>query len=526
MSEHFNVLIVGAGSAGCVLANRLSTSQTCSVGLVEAGDVPQDPDILDPRKWPALSGRDFDWSYTTEAQPFTANRRHEWPRGKVLGGSSCLHAMAYVRGHPHDYLPWQEAAGESWTYEAMLPAFRKSEAFSDWAYLSDNERQYRGADGPLDVLLPDQQVSPVTRAFMAAGRALGVPGLSDHNNDELIGYCPNSLNIRNGQRLSLAEAYLSAPVLARENLHLLLETDVDRLVTNPDKSASLQVSHKGQTRQLTADRIILCAGAIGTPLLLMRSGTGPADTLSAAGINCTTELPDVGCHLQDHLLGLSNLYRSSQIVPESQLQHSESLMYLNADDFSATAGRPDIVVGCVVAPSVAPGLMTDMPLAGGQSVPLAGSAFSLLFGFTSPTSRGRLRPSGPGRDDPPIIDPAYLSTEHDRLMMRKALIAARKLGNHEAMATWRDHEVLPGSETLSELALDEFCANAASTHHHPCGTCRMGISEDSVVDESLKLRGHDNVYIVDASVFPSIPSGPINATVVAVAEHWAENFSQ
>ncbi len=504
MTRHFDVLVIGAGSGGSVIASRLSEDETCTVGLIEAGHMPSDPDIADPLKWTMLQGRDYDWAYRTVPQSHTANRVHEWPRGRIVGGSSCLHAMAYVRGHPADFDAWKEAGGERWSYQGLLPGFIRSEAFTAF------DAPARSRSGPLDVHLPDDEVSPVVRAYIAAGNSLGVPTLADHNSGELIGTTPNSLNIRDGRRLSVADAYLTADVLARKNLTLLTGYEVEHLVIEGNRAAAVACVVDGVMERVSADRIVVCAGAVSTPLILMRSGIGDPRALAQAGIKCVRERREIGANLQDHLLALGNVYRSKKPVPPSRLQHSESLMYLNSENLSASTGVPDIVLGCVVAPSAAEGF----------NAPPYGSAYTILCGVTHPTSRGRILPGGPNRNDLPIVDPHYLETEHDRLTFRKALKIAREIGSQPALDEWRDAEALPGLDVQSDAELDAFIARAASTHHHPAGTCRMGMDQDAVVNPDLRLNGIDNVYIVDASVMPEIPSGPINAAVVAIAEMW------
>jgi pyridoxine 4-oxidase len=505
--RHFDVLVVGAGSAGSVVASRLSEDASCQVGLVEAGTMPSDPDIADPLKWTMLQGRAYDWAYRTVPQRFTANRVHEWPRGKIVGGSSCLHAMAYVRGHPTDFEPWASAGGERWSYSGLLPGFIRSEAFSAF------EAPTRGRDGPLDVYLPDAEVSPVVRAYMAAGQAMGIASLSDHNSGELVGTTANSLNIRDGKRLSVADAYLPSEVLARPNLTLLTSHEVEHLVLDGNRATGVVVMCNGNAMTVSADRIVLCAGAVSSPLILMRSGIGDPDPLKRASIRCLADRRGVGRNLQDHLLALGNVYSTKKPLPPSRLQHSESLMYLHGGDPTRSTGSPDIVLACVVAPSAAEGL----------SAPPYGSAFTILCGVTHPTSRGRIAPSGPGRNDAPIIDPHYLETEHDRTVFRTALRTARAIGHHATLDEWREAEVLPGSPVQSDGDLDAFIARAASTHHHPAGTCRMGKDADAVVDPDLRLNGFENIFIVDASVMPTLPSGPINAATVAIAETWASS---
>lgn len=501
------MLIVGGGSAGAVIASRLSEDPACEVALVEAGLAPTDPDIADPLKWPALQGRSYDCNYKTVPQPFTAHRVHDWARGQLLGGSSCINAMAHVRGHPDDFTPWAEAGGARWSYDGLLPGFMRSEDFS--GLLSPE----RGRGGPFPVYLPDAELSQVVRAYMAAGAALGVPSLTDHNGRQLAGTAPNSLNIRNGRRVTVADAYLPPAVTVRPNLTLLLGHAVEQITFDGRRATGvLAATTDGDTAALPADRVVLCAGAIETPLLLMRSGIGGRAVLEVAGIDCWHHLPAVGDNLHDHMLALGNAYAARKPVPPSRLQHSESLMYLHSEDITRTVGAPDIVLACVVAPVVTREF----------TAPPYGSTYTFLCGITHPTSRGTLRPGGPGRADRPVIDPRYLETEHDRNKFRAALRTARLVGRQPSLAEWRASELLPGDDVTSDSDLDGFISCAASTHHHPAGTCRMGTKEDSVVDPRLAIHGLAGLHVVDASVFPTLPSGPIHAAVLAVAETWAQ----
>lgn len=506
--EKYDVLIVGGGSAGCVLANRLSADGQTAVALVEAGGRPTDPDIAVPQMWPFIQGRNFDWCYETVPQPGTANRRHAWPRGKVLGGSSCLHAMAHVRGHPDDFKPWADITGSSrWSYEGLLPGFIRSENFSE------GRTAYHGTEGPLPVYLPDTDVNPVVSAYMQAGQSLGVPKLSDHNGPNLIGTTPNSLTIKNGRRVNVADAYLF-PVMGRSNLSVLPGTSALKLLMDKGRVTGVEVLRDGKIQTLLADEYILSGGTIANPLLLMRSGIGPEEELLHIGVPLQLRREALGRNLQDHMLGAGNVYLSKKPVPPSKLQLSESLMYLSADDISNSDGKPDVVLGCVTGPSVSECFEAPAP----------GEAYTLIFGVTHPTSRGFLKPTGAGLADKPILDPAYLQTEADRAHFRRALEYAREVGHSEVMSDWRLEEVLPGKNVRTAEEFDAFIAQAAITHHHPIGTCRMGADEEAIVDGNLKLNGLDNLHIVDASVLPTLTSGPVHAAILAVAETFSAGF--
>jgi pyridoxine 4-oxidase len=508
-----DVVIIGGGSAGSILANRLSADPACRVTVLEAGTRVTDPDVARPELWPFIQGRDYDWAYTTTPQPGLAMRSLAWPRGRGLGGSSNLHAMAHMRGAATDFARWADATGDDrWSWDGLLPHFRALERYSGGA------DTMHGGDGPMPVLQPgDDLTSPLVRTYLDAWEMLGVPRIRNHNSGEMIGATTNSLTIADGKRVTVADAYLY-PVQDRPNLTVLDRATVHRLRLNGDRVRAVEYNRGGRNHLIEADTVILAAGSIGDPLLLMRSGVGDPALLAAAGVRTVLDRREVGRNLHDHLLGAGNLYRSRRNVPPTRLQLSESMTYLSAEGTSVVSGAPDVVVGCVVGPSVSERYQsaTDGLRDGG--------AYTLLFGVTNPTSRGSLHITGPDPGDTPFIDPAYLSTEHDHVMFRRALELARLVGHSDAMAEWRAEEVLPGRSVTDRHAVDTFIAQAAITHHHPVGTCRMGADDDAVVGSDLRMRGIDNLYIVDASVFPSITTGPVHAAVMAIAESFASSF--
>lgn len=508
MTGPFDILIVGAGSAGSVLAWRLSENPDIRVGVLEAGGPATDPDIAIPQKWPLLQDRSYDWAYRTVPQAGTAGRVHPWPRGRIVGGSSCLHAMAHVRGHPDDFAAFAAAAGsDAWSYRGLLPSFRRIERYSGGA--SD----VHGGDGPLPVFLPDDEISPVVRAYMAAGLARGVPFIGEHNAGPLKGVAPNSLTIAGGRRVSAADAFL-VPVLHRPNLHLVTGVRVHRLAFDGARAVGVEAEVAGRPARIAAGLVILAAGAVASPLLLMRSGIGPEADLRRAGVPVRLARAAVGGNLHDHMLTAGNVYRARRPVPPSRLQHSESLMYLDADDPTRADGAPSVVLGCVAAPTTSERLApVDY-----------GTAFTILSGVTHPTSRGRLAIAGPDLDDAPIIDPNYFATAHDRDLAVRALKLAREIGGAAELADWRAEEIHPGPDIRSKADLAAFVAEAAITHHHPVGTCAMGADEAAVVDANLRVRGVEALHVVDSAVIPSITSGPVHAAVLAIADRFASDF--
>jgi pyridoxine 4-oxidase len=491
----YDDLIIGGGTAGTVLAARLSEDPDRRVCVVEAGGPAADePDIADPLKWPALQGRAIDWRYATTPQAGTAGRVHPWPRGRVLGGSSAINAMAHVRGHASDFDRW---GIPGWGFADLFPYFLKSE------HWTGAPSPWHGRGGPVHLIQPDPPHALVN-AFHAAAQGRGLPAIPDHNGPAMAGATVNTLTIKEGRRQTTADAYLTQEVLARSNLAVQLHAEVLRLVFEGSRCRGVTLMDGGR---LEAQRVLLAAGAIGSPLLLMRSGIGPADELRAVGVTPRIDLPGVGRNLHDHLLSGGNVYRSRRPVPASRYQHSESLLYLEHGPGPA----PELVVACVAAP-VATEVLASEP------IPPFGEGYTLMFGFTHPATRGTVALASADPAMPPRIDPRYLSEARDRELYLAALDWAQTLGGSDAFDDWRGEEVLPGPGCRTREERLRFLARAAYTHHHPVGTCRMGMDDGAVTDPTLKICGTDNLYVIDASVIPTITTGPVNAAIIALAE--------
>ncbi|MEM9221574.1 MAG: GMC family oxidoreductase N-terminal domain-containing protein [Pseudomonadota bacterium] len=514
-AQDCDVLIIGAGTAGCVLASRLSERADYKIHLVEAGGEPTDPRISNPAAWPLLGGSAIDWKFETVPQRGTAGRVHEWPRGKVIGGSSALHAMGHMRGHPADFDGWEAAGATGWNFETLLPYFVRSET-SPFA----GEEGY-GASGPVHLEQPSTP-HPLTQAHRKACANLGFMPIRDHNGKEMAGPTLNTLTIADGKRVSAADAYLPPTVRARGNLHVGTGLLVDRLIFDDENRAIGILAHRdGKPIELRARvGVVLTAGAIGTPTILMRSGIGPAQPLSALSIPVLRDSPAVGENLQDHLLAAGNVYLASQKVPPTTTQHSESLCYIHAKG-QGKNDAPALVVGIVTVPVITDTLRTKV------NAPDVGDGYTLMFGITHPASRGRLSITSPDPRSTPSIDPAYLTARIDRTRFVEALTIARSIGASEAYSPWRKEELLPTPEDLiDDASIELFIERAAYTHHHPVGTCRMGSDDHAPVTPDLAVRGTSGLYVVDGSIIPSLTTGPVNAAILAIAERAADLLPQ
>jgi choline dehydrogenase len=489
---HADFIVVGSGSAGSVLARRLSDSGAGTVLVLEAGGSPTgNAAVHDPTRWPTLWGTEVDWAYRTVPQPHTANREHDWPRGRVLGGTSCLNAMQYIRGHRSDYDAWAAAGNTGWGYADVLPYFIGLEDHESGA------SAYHGAGGPVHVCtLRDRSPNPASTAFVAACLERGHPANDDLNGATPAGAGWNPTSIKDGVRQDTWTCLL-APVAGRPGLTVRTGAQVRRLLVEGDRVTGVELD--GGERVLAGREVLVCAGAIDSPRLLLRSGIGPADELRALGVEVVADLPGVGRNLHDHLL-LGVVYEASRPLPEGRNNLSESVLFTHS---SLGLPAPDIQVALVHVPFHPPELSAPS------------NSYTIAPGIVYPRSRGsvRLRDTGGERL---AIDPAYLAEPSDVDGLLEGIALSRDIGSADAFAGWRAREVLPGPGVTGDAELREFVARAASTYYHPAGTCAMGVGPDAVVDPELRVRGLAGLRVADASVMPTMVSVNPNATVTMI----------
>ncbi|MEZ5849542.1 MAG: GMC family oxidoreductase N-terminal domain-containing protein [Hyphomicrobiaceae bacterium] len=525
--EEYDVIVAGAGSAGCVVASRLTEDPSVSLCLIEAGKRDRNPWIHVPLGFgKVVPNPRLNWGYLTEPEPGLNNRQITWPRGKVLGGSGSINGLVFLRGAPSDFDEWERLGAKGWSYADVLPYFKRSE------HNVDGVDAWRGEGGPMTISSIKDPSLPA-RAFVETAQHLQIPRNHDFNGEKIEGVGFVQLNVRNGRRVSTAVGYLK-PNLARQNLRLMTETHVCRILLDGKRAVGLEVEQFGRIKRIRARRqVIVSGGSINSPVLLLASGIGPAAELKAMGIDVQHDLPGVGKDLQDHLM-VRMVFKSkakgtlNEIMQSPIKQAAMAWQYLTQRSGQLAVGATEATMFVKSRPSEAvPDLQfqcVNFSTEGAFKVGLhAFPGFMFNFCICRPYSRGEITLRDREGRDPPRIQPNYMTHDEDWRMMLDGWKLAQQIRDTAPFKDLIESQHLPGPEVQSPEDFKEYVRNNASTVYHPCATCRMGVDDRAVTTPELAVRGIEGLSVIDASVMPMVPSSNIHPATIMVAEKGAEH---